>query len=171
MTRWVYKDTHNFIVPENAVGFVYMIVFEEDLKYIGKKSITGKQTLPAKKDGTIRENAERIAKLVFRDVHNKIIVSRKDKLQARKEGLKAKREYYDVLNVESSWRTYMSSSEETANHTPVSKHILQWAYSKKELTYLENKYLYSYEVLEDPAYLNKNIEGRFFAGELKNKGK
>ena len=42
------------------------------------------------------------------------------------------------------------------------REIIQPAFSKKELTYLENKYLFSLEVLESDEYLNDNIEGRYF---------
>ena len=40
--------------------------------------------------------------------------------------------------------------------------IFSFVFSKKELTYLENKYLFSLEVLESDEYLNDNIEGRYF---------
>ena len=40
--------------------------------------------------------------------------------------------------------------------------ILFSSCSKKELTYLENKALFSLGVLERDDYLNDNIEGRYF---------
>ena len=48
------------------------------------------------------------------------------------------------------------------NHSDFKRAILQCAYSKKELTYLENKILFTLAVLENEDYLNDNIEGRYF---------
>ena len=48
------------------------------------------------------------------------------------------------------------------NQSDFERIILQLAYSKKELTYLENKALFSMGVLETEDYLNDNIEGRYF---------
>ena len=48
------------------------------------------------------------------------------------------------------------------NQSDFERVILQFAYSKKELTYLENKWLFSMAVLESDSYLNDNIEGRYF---------
>ena len=36
------------------------------------------------------------------------------------------------------------------------------AYNKKELTYLECKYQFIFEVLEDKKYINDNILGKFY---------
>ena len=48
------------------------------------------------------------------------------------------------------------------NQSDFKRVILQYAYSKKELTYLENKVLFTLAVLENEDYLNDNIEGRYF---------
>ena len=42
------------------------------------------------------------------------------------------------------------------------REILELAFEKKRLTYLENKYLFTLEVLESKKYFNDNIEGRYF---------
>ena len=69
---------------------------------------------------------------------------------------------------ESDWKTYYGShhfiKEEVkkGNQADFKREIIQPAFSKKELTYLENKYLFSLEVLESEEYLNDNIEGRYF---------
>ena len=42
------------------------------------------------------------------------------------------------------------------------REILELAFEKKHLTYLENKYLFTLEVLENERYFNDNIEGRYF---------
>ena len=48
----------------------------------------------------------------------------------------------------------------------VDKSILEYAYSKKELTYLENKALYCLGVLEDEHSMNGNIAGKFYKDEF-----
>ena len=42
------------------------------------------------------------------------------------------------------------------------REILEIAYHKKELTYLECKYQFTLGVLESRSYLNDNILGKFF---------
>ena len=42
------------------------------------------------------------------------------------------------------------------------REILEIAYHKKELTYLECKYQFVLGVLESKSYLNDNILGKFF---------
>ncbi len=49
-----------------------------------------------------------------------------------------------------------------ANKEDLERKILQVAYNKKELTYLECKYQFISEVLEDKKYLNDNILGKFY---------
>ena len=47
------------------------------------------------------------------------------------------------------------------------KQILELAFNKKHLTYLETKYLFSHEVLENPEeYYNDNILGKFFTSDF-----
>jgi hypothetical protein len=44
----------------------------------------------------------------------------------------------------------------------LSRQILQFAFNKKELTYLECKWQFSLGVLESREYINDNILGKFF---------
>jgi len=153
--------------PEGAVGFIYILKYDNLTKaYIGKKSILATKTIPALKSGEIRPGAIRATRHILRDADSLIIVSKKDRAKARKQGLKAKKELFDTITTESKWKAYESSSEDVANHTLCSKEILQWAYSKKELTYLENKWLYSEGVLEKEEYLNSNISGTIFKKDI-----
>ena len=74
---------------------------------------------------------------------------------------------------ESDWQTYYGS------HTKIkqllsegkqeyfSREILEFAFNKKHLTYLENKHLFQLEVLENPdLYYNDNILGKFFTSDF-----
>ena len=73
-----------------------------------------------------------------------------------------------VVTKESDWTGYKSSNKDVQRWTNVDKSILDWAYSKKELTYLENKALYCLGVLEDKYSMNENISGKFFKDEFKS---
>ena len=123
---WIYRTTEIkelFQIPENAVGFVYIIVNNQTNQwYIGKKSLYSHITKPPLK------------------------------------GYKRKRK----VTKESDWKTYMSSSDIVKEWTDIRKEILQFAFSKKELTYLETKYLFNFDALEDEYCVNSNILGKFF---------
>lgn len=67
---------------------------------------------------------------------------------------------------ESDWINYQSSNKEVQQWPTQFKRILQYAYSKKELTYLETKYLFNYNALEDKNSLNGNILAKFYKGEF-----
>ncbi len=67
---------------------------------------------------------------------------------------------------ENNWRTYTSSSKIFGSREVVEKRILEIAKSKRHLTYLETKYMFQMNVLEDDIYLNENINGRFFRNNL-----
>ena len=70
---------------------------------------------------------------------------------------------------ESDWKTYYGSHAfiKDANDDDLERKILQVAYNKKELTYLECKYQFILEVLETPKYLNDNILGKFYDRDFK----
>ena len=53
------------------------------------------------------------------------------------------------------------------SYDDLKRKILQIAYNKKELTYLECKYQFVLEVLEDKLYLNDNILGKFYDRDFK----
>ena len=57
---------------------------------------------------------------------------------------------------------FIKEEVKKGNQSDFKRVILQCAYSKKELTYLENKILFTLAVLENENYLNDNIEGRYF---------
>ena len=71
---------------------------------------------------------------------------------------------YKQVQKESDWKTYYGSHTfiKEAHDYDLQRKILQIAYNKKELTYLECKYQFVLEVLEDKKYLNDNILGKFY---------
>jgi len=136
------------------------------MKYLGQKSFYSKTTLPARKDGSIRTGFVREYKNVLRFPDGKVVVSKQDKAKARKAGIKATRTAYDVGYVESKWRTYWGSSEIAKLATPVSKEIVEFALSKRNLTYLEAKHLFINDVIKEPEFYNENILGKFFKEDV-----
>ena len=143
MPNWTYDDkpiTDISQLPASATGFIYMLVYSTDCAYIGQKSLYSYTTLPALKNGTQRPNSIRIA-------HNK----------------NGKRVYFDKVQKESNWKTYTSSSKDIPPEAVITeRRILELAYSKRELTYLETKLLFQYEVLESDKFYNLNILGKFY---------
>ena len=125
--------------PEGTYGYVYQTThIPSGKKYVGKKAL---------------------------------IYSLKKKIGKRElalwEGV-GRPPVYKAVQKESDWKTYYGSHKfikeeiKNGNQADFKRHILQLAYSKKELTYLENKALFTLGVLEREEYLNDNIEGRYF---------
>ena len=133
-------------VPEGAIGFIYLLKYTDGTYYIGKKDLYKKATLPSLKSGEQRPNSTRVGRNVS-----------------------GKRMYFDIVTKESDWLTYKSSCKEVQNLEIEERFILTFAYSKRELTYLEVKYLFVYVVLEDEynIYHNANILNKFFKGNIK----
>jgi len=126
-------------LPKNTFGFVYQTThLPSDLKYIGKKSLI----YNLKKKLTKKELAEYTG------------VGRKPKTRKTQK--------------ESDWKDYYGSHSKIqglikeGKQDEFEREILDVAYSKKELTYLECKWQFKCEVLELDEYLNYNILGKFF---------
>ena len=125
--------------PEGTYGYVYQTThIPTGKKYVGKKSL---------------------------------IYNLKKKLGKKELALyegKGRPPKFKMVQKESDWKTYYGSHQfikeevKKGNQADFKREIIQPAFSKKELTYLENKYLFSLEVLESDEYLNDNIEGRYF---------
>jgi hypothetical protein len=123
------------MIPENAVGFVYLmtaIVDGKFVKYIGKKNFyadvktkLGKKELPTDKR---LKQYKRVRKFTYKNYYSS------------NEVLK---EHYN-------------------NDGKIERIIIEIAYSKIQLTYLEVKHQMINEVLEDESYLNNNILGKFY---------
>lgn len=123
------------MIPEKAVGFVYLmtaVVNGKFVKYIGKKNF-------------------------YADVKTKL---------GKKELPTDKRlkQYKRVRKL--TYKNYYSSNEVLKAHKQsggeIERIIIEIAYSKIQLTYLECKSLFTEEVLESEEYLNNNILGKFY---------
>ena len=129
-------------LPENAFGFIYQTThLPTGKRYIGKKSL----------------------------IYNlKKKLGKKELAAIRLEGKGRPPTFKRVLK-ESDWKTYYGSHAfiKDANDDDLERKILQIAYNKKELTYLECKYQFVLEVLENKLYLNDNILGKFYDRDFK----
>ena len=122
-------------LPKDTFGFIYQTTHTPTgKKYIGKKSL----------------------------IYNlKKKLGKKEKLLWEGKG---RPPMYKRVLKESDWKTYYGSHSfiKEANKEDLTREIIQIAYHKKELTYLECKYQFTLGVLESRSYLNDNILGKFF---------
>ena len=95
------------------------------------------------------------------------------KAQALQEG-KGRKKTKEVKYEESDWITYWSSSKiihkmvEEQGSQVFRREILEYAYSPKQLSFLEAEYQFKAEVLRNPKALNENIQARYFRKDLEN---
>ena len=79
------------------------------------------------------------------------------------KGKKRKRK----VQKESDWKKYCGSNDKIKellkDGAEFEREILEFAYTKYQLSYLENVHLYTNRVIEDKEYLNSNISGKFYA--------
>ena len=138
---WIGED----LISEEHVGFVYLIENKQTgKKYIGKKLLTSTRT---KKLGVKALKAQ--------------------------EGKIGRKKTKEKVVKESDWRKYYGSDDElkedVKNLGPENfeRTILKLCISKKQLSYYEEKYLFTHEVLEYPdKFYNKNIGGTFFRKDV-----
>lgn len=142
---WIDSFTHTPItsikdMPDEVIGFVYRITYVDNMRYIGKKNLYSIKTKKALQSGKRRLNTiRRINRIVDHHIQT-----------------------YDVLEIESNWKTYQGSHKEAKIRIPQFKEILEYGFSNLQLTYLEAKWLFSEGVLERDDYINDNILGKFY---------
>ena len=146
MKPWLFQDrefTKLEDFPDNCFGYIYKITnLSTDQYYIGKK---------------------------FLHHNTKRKIGKKEK--ALIEG-KGRRPGFERVVKESDWKTYYSSSEiikedvkqNGDNH--YKREILQFAYSQKELSYLEVFIQFRYDILRDPLCIADNIQGKWFRSDF-----
>jgi len=139
---WLYKEELiNDInqVPQGAYGFIYLLTNIETSKiYIGKKNLYSERTkLLGKKE----------------------LAALTDKRSSKKK---------KVIK-ESDWINYNSSNKqillEIEQGASFRREILAFCYNKRNLTYLEVKLQFDYNVLVINSY-NDNILGKFYRNSI-----
>jgi hypothetical protein len=126
-------------VFNNPYGFIYLIRFSDSTYYIGKKAFYNTIAKRQLKKG-VRESV----------------------IAVKSRNIEGKRVKFDIIKKESNWKTYIGSKPYLKNKDYMEKCILAFAENKRELTYLEAKYQFKYDCLEDKDCLNDNILGKFF---------
>lgn len=142
MNNWFYKleeikEASDF--PAGCFGFCYKISnIETGQYYVGRK--------------VLQNNIKRK-------------IGKKEK--ALIEG-KGRRPDFEKIKKESNWKEYWGSCKpllediKKLGEDKFYREILELAFDKKRLTYLEVKHQMLHKVLEDPMSFNDNIQGRFF---------
>lgn len=127
------------------------------------------------------ESIEQMPKNVFGFIYQSTYIPTNEKYLGKKvlffnktlpplKGFKRKRKVVK----ESDWLTYFGSHEKIktllkeGKQDDFKREILEFAYNKKHLTYLETKYLFCNNVLENNEYINDNILGKFYRKDLVN---
>ena len=127
------------------------------------------------------ESIEQMPQNVFGFIYQSIYIPTNEKYLGKKvlffnktlpplKGFKRKRK----IVKESDWLIYFGSHEKIkellkeGKQDNFKKEILEFAYNKKHLTYLETKYLFCNNVLENNEYINDNILGKFYRKDLVN---
>ena len=146
--NWLYNEkeiTDISEFPQGIFGFVYEVITPSGKKYIGKKAL----------------------------YHN-----RKRKLtraELAEQSGRGRRKLFVIESRESDWKKYVESNTELKRQITegevtlkdLRKQVLEIAFNKKHLTYLETKYLFQLGVLERPdEYYNDSILGKFFTSDL-----
>lgn len=138
------------VIPEEAVGFIYMITHIPTGKYyIGKKSL----------------ESVRNVKIGVREL-TKIKQERKAAGMGGRAPLKKK------VRKSSDWEKYYSSNEwineqvKEGKTTEFKREIIQFCNSKKSLSYYEVYWMFKHDVLSDDNSLNGNISGKFYRKDL-----
>ena len=140
---WTYQTqpiTEISDMPKDVYGFVYLITTDRGKKYIGKKVLFS------------------IRKRKFGKKEAELITDKRRKL-------------YEMVKKESNWKVYTGSNrelnEDIKNGVEYKKEILGYAFTKKHLSYLETKMLFSYGVLEtENEYYNSNINGTYYRKDV-----
>lgn len=131
---WKYKGRTIKTIPEGYIGFIYLIEDANGKIYVGKKQFT-------------HRSKSRISKR---------------EIKATKTRKRVK-----VVQKESNWQNYQSSclplqqAIKERGEQNFTFEILALCKDKRELSYMEVKYQFLYNVLEVNSY-NGNILGRFF---------
>ncbi len=137
---WIYKNKIIITPPTGSIGFIYKISRISYIDKISPKIYIGKK--------------------LFEHSH-------KSKISKREIKTTKTRKRVRIVKKDSGWQTYQSSclplqqDIKTLGVENFTFEILHFCKDKRELAYMEYKYMFKYNVLEIDSY-NDNIGGRFF---------
>lgn len=138
--NWAYMGEEVHTLPDNIIGFVYRIVYEDSrctYNYYGQKLC-----LSRKKKNFTKKQLSQVT----------------DK----------RKKTYTYVPCELDWKNYKGSckDERVDSMVLVEKEILYYCKSKIEMTYLEAMVLFKNDALEDNLCLNSNILGKFYPDKI-----
>mgnify|MGYP003630243877 FL=1 len=151
MINWIYENKEFDTIKNDSFGFVYKITHTPSGKvYIGRKNFfTKRNKRLGKKELEIVREERKLKKMRGKTPTKKLIVA------------------------ESDWKLYWGSNPslnkfvKEEGKEKFTREILEFAFNKKHLTYLETKYLFKLDVLENPKlYWNDNILAKFFTKDF-----
>jgi hypothetical protein len=144
---WLYNSTPISTIedlPPSTFGFIYITThIPTGKKYLGKKSI-------------------------FHTLNKKL----GKKELAEQPITRGRAKTTKQIIKESDWKTYYGSEEfikqaiRNKQHDEFTREIIHFVTNKKQLTYYECKYQFTYGVLESDEFTNSNILGKFYSKDL-----
>ena len=152
MSNWLCenKEITEDVIPEEAVGFIYMITHTPSGKYyIGKKSL----------------ESVRNVKIGVRELA-KIKGERKAAGMGGRAPLKKKVRKASDLEKYYSSNEWINEQVKDGKQDEFKREIIQFCNSKKSLSYYEVYWMFKYDVLSDENCLNGNISGKFYRKDL-----
>ena len=139
---WLYKDVEVKTLPDDCVGFVYIIVnLKTNRKYVGKK----------------------LAK--FSKTTYKTVVLKNGKKKKKKIRSKIDSDWKDYYGSSKE----LNEDVEKLGTENFKREILFFCKSKAECSYIESREQFSRKVLESDDYYNNNIMCRIHGSHIKGK--
>ena len=139
---WIYENTLVETLPENCVGFVYLITNNlTGRKYIGKK-------------------LAKFSKTTYRIVKQKNGIKKKKRIKSK---IESDWQQYTGSNIE------LNKDIEELGIENFTREILYYCRSKAECSYVEAREQFSRRVLESDDYYNGHIQVRVHGSHIKNK--
>jgi hypothetical protein len=139
---WIYQDTAILELPEDCVGFVYLITNNlTGRKYIGKK-------------------LAKFSKTTYKTVKQKNGIKKRKKIRTKVDS--DWREYYGSS-------PELTADVNTLGTENFTREILYYCKSKSECSYVEAREQFSRRVLESHDYYNGHIQVRVHGSHIINK--
>lgn len=141
---WIYeiggKPVNLKVPPQGYVGFVYMIIFDDGKRYIGKKNFWThrKRNFGKKEIAKLEDRRKKRYEIVTKESNWRSYISSSPDVHAKIE----------------------------EDGTGYKKRILRICKTKKQLSYYEEKYLFINGAIEQESYLNGNIARRYYKKDV-----
>jgi hypothetical protein len=139
---WLFENTHVDALPEDCVGFVYLITNNTTgRKYIGKK-------------------LAKFSKTTYRVVKQKNGIKKRKKIRSK---IESDWQLYYGSNDQ------LNQDIEQLGTSCFTREILYYCRSKAECSYIEAREQFNHRVLESDDYYNGQISVRVHGSHIKNK--